>query len=310
MRGFIPVGLATLDVAPPPGVGWIHEEKLDGYRIEAVIADGAVRLYSRNEKDWTARFPGVAGSLLALPVSSAVLDGEVVAHDEHGATSFQLLQQSLNAHEIRHVRYHVFDLLMLDGVGLRELPLAIRRAFLLELLRELGRSAIVRNTREFHLRDGNPLEQACALGIEGIVSKREDAPYPVGRSPSWIKSKCIRRQEFVIVGYTEPQGSRSHFGALLLGVYDGATLRYAGKVGTGFDFDTLTAVVRELRKIETGAGLVTNSGAIPRIGLHWVEPVLVAEIAFTEWTSGGLLRHPVFKGLRLDKTARAVRREK
>jgi len=309
MRGFIPVGLATLEVAPPAGNGWIHEEKLDGYRIESVIADGAVRLISRNEKDWTSRFPAVADALRGLPVSSAVLDGEIVAYDDKGATSFQRLQQSLEAHEIRNVRYHVFDLMMLDGIDLRELPLAIRRGFLHELLRELGRASPVRTTREFHLRDGDPLEQACALGIEGIVSKREDSSYPSGRSPLWIKSKCSRRQEFVIVGYTEPQGSRNHFGALLLGVYDGKILRYAGKVGTGFDFNTLTSIMRELRNLETKQGLVTSSVPIPRAGLHWVKPELVAEIAFTEWTSDGLLRHPVFKGLRLDKPARAVRRE-
>ena len=309
MRGFIPVGLATLEVAAPSGSNWIHEEKLDGYRIEAVVSDGGVRLISRNEKDWTSRFPAVADELSGLPVSSAVLDGEIVAYDDKGATSFQRLQQSLEAHEIRNVRYHVFDLMMLDGIDLRELPLAIRRGFLHELLRELGRASAVRTTREFHLRDGDPLQQACALGIEGIVSKREDSAYPAGRSPLWIKSKCSRRQEFVIVGYTDPQGSRSHFGALLLGVYDGKTLRYAGKVGTGFDFDMLTSIMRELRRRETGEGLVTSSVPIPRAGLHWVKPELVAEIAFTEWTSDGLLRHPVFKGLRLDKPARAVRRE-
>lgn len=305
----MPVGLATLEVAPPTGTDWIHEEKLDGYRIEALVSDGDVRLVSRNEKDWTHRFPAIADALRALPVRSAVLDGEVIAYDDSGATSFQRLQQSLDADEIRNVRYHVFDLLMLDGIDLRELPLVIRRGFLHELLRELGRASVVRPTREFHLRDGDPLQQACALGIEGIVSKREDSSYPQGRSPLWIKSKCSRRQEFVIVGYTEPQGSRSHFGALLLGVYDGATLRYAGKVGTGFDFDTLTAIIRELRKLETKETLVTSPVSIPRAGLHWVKPVLVAEIAFTEWTSDGLLRHPVFKGLRLDKPARAVRRE-
>jgi bifunctional non-homologous end joining protein LigD len=131
----------------------------------------------------------------------------------------------------------------------------------------------------------------------------------VGRSPWWVKSKCGRRQEFVIVGYTDPQGSRSHFGALLLGVYDGPVLRYAGKVGTGFDVDTLSAIMGRLRALETGPGLVTSPVSIPRAGLHWVKPQLVAEIAFTEWTSDGLLRHPVFKGLRADKPARDVRRE-
>ena len=306
---FIPVALATLEAAAPEGEGWIHEEKLDGYRIEAIRSDSGIQLVSRNAKDWTSRFPAVAETLMMLPIRSAILDGEIVALDENGATSFQRLQQSMESHEIRNVRYHAFDLLMLDGIDLRELPLALRRDFLHELLHELGRQSIVRPTREFHPRQGDPLAQACALGIEGIVSKRADSSYPVGRSPAWIKSKCGRRQEFVIVGYTDPQGSRSHFGALLLGVYDGPTLRYAGKVGTGFDVITLSAIMRKLRELETGAGLVTSPVSIPRSGLHWVKPELVAEITFTEWTSDGLLRHPVFKGLRADKPASAVRRE-
>ncbi|HYW33505.1 MAG TPA: non-homologous end-joining DNA ligase [Gemmatimonas sp.] len=309
LREFRPVALATLDVAPPEGAGWIHEEKLDGYRIGAIRAAESVRLFSRNRKDWTSRFPGVVDAVAALPVRSAVFDGEVVALDQKGVTSFQRLQQSLELHEIRNVRYHLFDLLELDGVDLRELPLAVRRSFLLELLKGAGRGPVLRATREFHPRDGDPLVQACALGIEGVVSKRVDTSYPRGRSPCWIKSKCGRRQEFVVVGYTDPQGSRSHFGALLLGVYDGATLHYAGKVGTGFDVSTLSSIMEELRQLEIRERQITSTVSIPRAGLHWVEPQLVAEIAFTEWTEDGLLRHPVFKGLRLDKPARDVRRE-
>lgn len=309
LQRFIPVALATLDTAPPSGEYWLHEEKLDGYRIEAVCNAGSVRLFSRNQKDWTSRFPGVAETLASLPVSSFVLDGEIVALDGEGAASFQHLQRSLEAHEIRNVRYHVFDLLVLDGVDLRELPLVLRRSFLHEVVQQFSRGSVVHTTREFHVRDGNPLDQAYALGIEGVVSKREDSSYPMGRSPSWVKSKCALRQEFVIVGYTEPRGSRNHFGALLLGVYDGSTLRYAGKVGTGFDVSTLSAIMRELRTVETNERLVTSSVVIPQGGLHWVKPLLVAEITFTEWTSDGLLRHPVFKGLRTDKPAHAVHRE-
>ncbi len=309
LREFRPVALATLETAPPEGPGWIHEEKLDGYRIEAVRAGSAVRLFSRNRKDWTSRFPGVAEAVALLPVRSAVLDGEVVALDHEGVTSFQRLQQSLELHEIRNVRYHTFDLLALDGIDLRELPLAVRRSFLLELLQGAGKQSVLRATREFDPRRGDPLLQACGLGIEGVVSKRVDTSYPRGRSPWWIKSKCGRRQEFVIVGYTDPQGSRSHFGALLLGVYDGGTLRYAGKVGTGFDLVTLTSIVKALRPLEIRDTPVVSPVSIPRAGLHWVQPQLVAEIAFTEWTEDGVLRHPVFKGLRLDKPPRAVRRE-
>ncbi len=311
--GFLPVALATLDVRAPSGPEWIHEEKLDGYRIEAVVRDGGVRLYSRNQKDWTVRFPGVADALRDLPVQSAVIDGEIVAVNTHGATSFQQLQQSMEHHEIRGVRYHVFDILSLNGTDLRTLPLLFRRDFLRELLRELppaarGR-AVVRPTRQFFSRSGDPLAQACALGIEGVVSKRDDSTYPVGRSPLWIKSKCARRQEFVIVGFTDPQGSRDHFGALLLGVYDGTALHYAGKVGTGFDVEALGDIRARLRALEIPAHGMVNRTGLPRTGVHWVKPQLVAEIVYTEWTSDGMLRHPVFKGLRADKPARDVRRE-
>ena len=311
--GFLPVALATLELRAPSGAEWIHEEKLDGYRIEAVVSDTGVRLYSRNEKDWTPRFPGVVDALRDLPVQSVVIDGEIVAVDRHGATSFQQLQQSMEHHEIRNVRYHVFDLLQLNGTDLRELPLRFRRDFLRELLRELpnvGRGrAVVRPTRQFFERSGDPLQQACTLGIEGVVSKRDDTTYPVGRSRSWIKSKCARRQEFVVVGFTDPQGSRDHFGALLLAVYDGAALHYAGKVGTGFDVETLNNVRAQLRALEIQAHVMVNRTGLPRTGVHWVKPKLVAEIVFTEWTADGLLRHPVFKGLRADKPARQVRRE-
>ncbi len=312
-RGFLPVALATLQPRAPAGREWVHEEKLDGYRIEAVVNDGTVRLYSRNEKDWTARFPGVVEVLRELPVESAVIDGEIVAVDARGTTSFQQLQQSLEHREIRNVRYHVFDILALNGTDLRELPLQFRREFLGELLHELPKSArggaVVRPTRQFFERSGDPLQQACALGIEGVVSKRDDSAYPLGRSPMWIKSKCARRQEFVVVGFTDPQGSRDHFGALLLGVYDGDALHYAGKVGTGFDVDTLGDVRTRLRALETPVHGLVNRTGLPRMGVHWVKPKLVAEIVFTEWTADGLLRHPVFKGLRGDKLARDVRRE-
>jgi len=309
----VTVALATLELHAPEGEDWVHEEKLDGYRIEAVVNGNGCRLYSRNEKDWTARFPQVAEILSALPVQSVVLDGEIVAFDDEGNTSFQRLQQSLDQHELRSVRYHVFDILSLDGADLRGLPLALRRDFLRDVLRAVpaGRDgrAVVRATREFHTRDGNPLEHACTLGIEGVVSKRADSTYPVGRSPLWIKSKCSRRQEFAIVGFTDPQGSRDSFGALLIGVYDGDELRYAGKVGTGFDVATLRTLRERLRTLETPGHDIAHKVGLPRTGVHWVKPTLVAEIVFTEWTSDGLLRHPVFKGLRTDKPARDVRRE-
>ena len=308
----MPVALATLETRPPKGPAWIHEEKLDGYRIEAVRSESSVQLLSRNNKDWTSRFPGVAESVMALPATSAVLDGEVVAIDERGISSFQKLQKRLEFAEIRDVRYHVFDILWLNGSDLRELPLALRRELLTELLSYRDDSSALYPTREIDCRNGSedPLQQACALGFEGVISKRSDVGYPRGRSPLWIKSKCSKRQEFVIVGYTDPRGSRNHFGALLVAVYDKGRLRYSGKVGTGFDEAALKSIWGEMKSRElTRAPEIDSPASFPRNGIHWVKPTLVAEIAFTEWTSDGLLRHPVFKGLRADKSADEVRRE-
>lgn len=308
--GFLPVGLATLEERAPAGDGWLHEEKLDGYRIEAVIDPRAVRLFSRNAKEWTSRFPGVVEALGALPVRSAVLDGEVVAVDEHGVTNFQRLQQAMEHHAIVGVRYHLFDVLWLDGTDVRDMPLLMRRALLLDLLASFPRHPVLRPTRVFRPSAGDPLAQACALGIEGVVSKRDHAPYPLGRSPDWVKSKCARRQEFVVVGFTDPQRSRPHLGALLLGVYDGGRLRYVGKVGTGFDVAMLGTLRKRLDRLETRSPDIDRTVSIARgDGVHWVRPELVAEVTFTEWTVDGLLRHPVFKGLRADKLPREVRRE-
>ncbi len=312
MLDFLPVALATLDTAAPQGTGWTHEEKLDGYRIEAIVDDRAtprVRLFSRNAKEWTHRFPDIVAALDALPVTAAVLDGEVIASGANNAGAFQRLQQLLDQGEVRQVRYVIFDLLHVDGNDLRSAALAERQELLTELLRyRLPRSAI-RGVKRFSLRKGDPLLQACAAGLEGVVSKRLDGRYIAGRHRSWIKSKCSRRQEFVIVGYTDPQGSRLGFGALLLGYYEGDTLRFAGKVGTGFNTALLNTLFARLQLLTLVAPPLPASRALPRSGVHWVRPELVAEIAFTEWTTDGLLRHPVYRGLREDKPARQVKRE-
>ena len=302
--------LATLVSDPPLGEDWVHEIKLDGYRILIRIERGRVKLVTRNRQDWTDRFPAVAEAAAALPVKAALLDGEVVALDAAGVSSFQALQQAADAVETgRSLDYVAFDLLFLDGQDLRPLPLVERKARLARLLE--GRRARLRYSEHFEEPGPRVYERACRLGLEGIVSKRKHAPYTSGRGPAWLKVKCVARQEMVIGGYTDPEGARAEFGSLLLGVHDRAgRLLYAGRVGTGFDHATLRALGTRLRKLERRASPFAPDGPRPPAhGVHWVKPELVAEVAFTEWTRDGLLRHPAFQGLREDKPAAQVVRE-
>ena len=291
--------LATLAEEAPQGRDWVHEVKLDGYRILCLLDGGACRLLTRNGQDWTRRFPGVARPLRALRAGDAVLDGEVVALDESGRSSFALLQQPGGKAPLRYV---VFDLLELDGVDFRPRPLAERRARLERLLRRVAREGVLRLAER--IAGADPLATACARGLEGLVSKRADAPYEPGRTETWVKTKCHRRQEFVIVGWTEPEGTRAHLGALLLAARDRAGLRLVGKVGTGFDAATAKRLRTLLRPLERKARPEALTGDLPRGGgVHWVRPTLVAEVAYTDLTRDGRLRHPSFQGLREDKPA-------
>lgn len=307
-----PLQLATLDNQPPAGKEWVHEIKLDGYRIEGLIERGSVRLITRGGQDWTGRFPEVAQALGKLPVKSAILDGEIVAATGRGRSSFQGLQAALhNPGKAQPLQYHIFDVLHLEGQELEEEPLSGRRRVLEALLKRIPRTSPLRISERFKPRDAHPLVTACKRGLEGVVSKRNDAPYRSGRNRDWIKSKCGRRQEFVVVGFTEPRGSRKGVGALLLAVGDAkGKLRYSGKVGSGFSRAGLAVLRSQLN------GQLLKRSPLPDAptdtalaGVHWVRPSLVAEVTFTEWTIDGLLRHPVFVGLREDKAARLVRRE-
>jgi bifunctional non-homologous end joining protein LigD len=300
--------LATLVSGPPPGDDWVHEIKLDGYRILLRIERGRVKLLTRNRQDWTTRFPAVAEAAAALPVKAALLDGEIVALDAAGVSSFQALQQADQTG--RSLVYVAFDLLFLDGRDLRPLSLVERKARLARLLE--GRRGRLRYSAHFDVPGRRVYERACRLGLEGIVSKRKTAPYASGRGPAWLKVKCVARQEMVIGGYTDPEGARAEFGSLLLGVHDrDGRFVYAGRVGTGFDHATLRSLGARLRKLEQRASPFASDGPRPPArGAHWVKPELVAEVAFTEWTRDGLLRHPAFEGLREDKPAAQVVREK
>jgi bifunctional non-homologous end joining protein LigD len=308
----INASLATLVDEPPNGDDWLHEIKYDGYRILARLQQGKVRLFTRNAQDWTARYPAVARALADLPATSAWLDGEIVAFDKRGVSDFEALQQALSEGRYGELTYMVFDLLYLDGNDLRRLPLVERKERLAGLLAD-GSGGPERRVRLSEHLQGHGrrfFAEACRHDLEGVVCKRAGSGYAGRRSRAWVKCKCGRRQELVIGGYTEPRGSREGFGALLLGVYEGSELRYAGRVGTGFDDATLNRLAARLRAAERRTAPFRDPprGAQAR-GVHWVTPRLVAEVTFAEWTSDGLLRQPVFKGLRSDKPARTVRRE-
>ena len=301
--------LATLVKAPPSGNSWVHEIKYDGYRMLSRIADREVRLVSRNDKDWTRSFPTVARALARLPVETAWLDGEVIATDAKGRSSFQRLQNALSATTPQNLTYVAFDLLYLNGFDLRAVPLGERKRLLHELLADAP--AAIKYSDHFAVAGRAFLDNACGLGLEGMVSKRIDLTYQAGRGSAWQKVKCERRQEMVIGGFTDPEGSRHGFGALLLGVFEAdGRLTYSGKVGTGFNDATLERLSRKLAGIAQKTSPFHNPprGAEARRA-HWVKPVLVAEVSFTEWTDDGTLRHPAFQGLREDKPAKDVVRE-
>ena len=256
-------------------------------------------------------FQTVARDLASLPVKSAWIDGEVVVVDAQGRTSFQALQNALTAaSSVNGLAFFAFDLMYRDGYDLRGAPLSERKRLLHEVI---GRGAgTVKPGPE--VADGGEtfFRQACAMRLEGAIYKKADSLYAAGRrTREWIKVKCVQRQEMVIGGYTDPQGSRQGFGALLLGYYDGGALRYAGKVGTGFDDKLLRMLGPQLKAREQGTpGFVDPPRGFAAKGAHWIRPDLVAEVAFTEWSKDGALRHPSFQGLRLDKKATEVVRER
>ena len=300
--------LATLADKPPAGAGWTYEVKFDGYRLLARIEGDDVRLFTRNGHDWTARLKELRAEVLALGLGSAWLDGEIVMLDAHGNPDFQALQNAFDTSKTKDIAYFVFDMPHVDGHDLTRVPLVERRRLLEGALagRKAGR---IRFSESFEAPVERLLESACRKGLEGLIGKRADAPYASRRSPTWIKLKCARRQEFVIAGYTDPKASRTGFGSLLLGVHDSeGQLVYAGNVGTGFDEKRLASLLARLEAIATDRSAFD---APPRVlKAHWVRPKLVAEVAFTEWTREGRIRHPVFHGLRTDKDPRAITRER
>lgn len=314
--------LATLVDAPPAGEAWAYEIKFDGYRVLARIdrhakrVAGRIALHTRAGNDWTAKFSRQAKALEQLDVDSAWLDGEAVVLDADGVPSFQKLQNAFDADRPQDIVLYLFDVPYLNGYDLRHVPLVQRRAILRALLEPLAsrdskHGDALRFSDDFGFTADALLKSACDMALEGIIGKRTDSMYRSGRSPSWIKLKCRRRQEFVIGGYTEPAGSRSGFGALLLGVYDAkGKLRYAGRVGTGFDAALLRSVKRELDARTTAKMPFAEAPRErSRTPVHWVKPELVAECNFAEWTDERIVRQASFVSLRDDKPARQIVRE-
>jgi len=294
---------AVLVDAPFSDPGWIFERKLDGIRCVAIKSGGDVRLLSRNELSLNGRYPEIARALERDPADGVVLDGEVVAF-EGSRTSFARLAR--RGHERVAVFLYVFDLMHLAGHDTRPLPLRARKRLLRRTLAfgDRLRLTVHRN------RDGEALfEDACSKGWEGLIAKRADSRYASTRSRDWLKVKCSAEQELVVGGYTEPKGSREELGALLVGYFDGDRLRYAGKVGTGFDRATLRDLARRLRPLRRDGSPFADDDA-PARGTTWVEPELVVQVGFSEWTPYGRLRHPRFLGIREDKDAREVVRER
>ncbi|MCW2271216.1 DNA ligase D [Pseudomonas sp. JUb96] len=299
--------LATLVESPPEG-DWRYEVKFDGYRVLARIDQGKVQLFTRNGHDWTAKLARQAAALKTLKLESAWLDGEMVVNNSEGVADFQALQNAFDSASDASILYYLFDAPYLNGVDLRPCPLEQRRAALAKVLEDADDSC-VRFSADFDQTPQALLDSACRLQLEGLIGKRAGSPYVSRRSSDWIKLKCKQRQEFVVIGFTDPKGSREAFGALLLGLHDPDTgeLRYAGKVGTGFDSAGLKRIHQRLSPLQIKkTPLAQPPAGAEAHGVHWLKPQVLAEVSYAQMTRDGIVRHSVFHGLRDDKPARAI----
>jgi bifunctional non-homologous end joining protein LigD len=310
---WIPPMLATLADAPPRAGEWIYEPKLDGVRVLVYASGGTIRLFSRNRKPLEGAYPELVDTLSFAVRGDAVLDGEVVAVDPRtGQSSFSRLQRRMQLRDETRARgsgvpveLYLFDCMFYEGIDLTNLPLVDRKAVLRDVV---WYDAPIRFTPFRTTGSAAMFREACARGAEGIIAKRAEGRYVSARSPDWLKIKCVHQQELVVGGYTAPKGARELIGALLVGYYENGALRYAGKVGTGYDRAALELLHRKLVPLQRQTSPFTP-GPAPAGEVQWVTPRLVVEIGFGEWTPAGMLRHPRYLGLREDKTAAEVRKE-
>jgi bifunctional non-homologous end joining protein LigD len=302
--------LATLADEPPADAeNWVYEIKFDGYRMLARAEAGQVRLITRNSNDWTHRLPQLQQALQGMELPDGWYDGEIIMPGEHAPADFQALQSAFDSSRTADIVYYLFDLPYCAGQDLRQVPLVQRREVLRRIVQRKPHEK-VRYSEVFEATPQDVVASACKLGLEGVIAKRRDSAYVTRRSGDWLKLKCSQRQEFVIGGYTDPKGSRTGIGSLLLGVHDDqGRLQYAGNVGTGFNEKTLREMRERLDAIPAPASPFARNAALPRTA-HWVLPQLMAEVSFGEWTRDGRIRHSVFHGLRSDKPATAITREK
>jgi bifunctional non-homologous end joining protein LigD len=304
---FVSPCLATLVEKAPDSDRFEHEIKFDGYRVQARLDHGKVKLLTRKGLDWTKRFPSVAEAVARLPAETALIDGELVSEDADGISRFSLLQQDLTSGRQDRMALYAFDLMHLDGGDLKPLPLSERKAALAKLLGHRRRSAL-RYSESLTERGPVLLKQACKMGLEGIISKRVDAPYRSGRGHDWLKAKCTDRQEFVVAGFTPSTADAHAIGALVLAVYHRGKLRYSGRVGTGFTHDTARTLYRTLK---THARTTSPIEPVPaeergRRAPIWVDPTMVVEVDFHGWTHSERVRQGSFQGVRQDKAAKDV----